>query len=103
MIHHRTAARLRRLNDRVNHYLDYALGGFTVLAAHEAGALSGYWSDIGVRLAVARRARGTGELLRDQIDLLPELRNRVLRDQRVRRELWRGLVKDLAMQEHKAA
>ena len=89
---------LRELNERVGHYLDRALSGIALVAVHEAGTLRGHWTDIDVRLKVARRARGAGEVLRDQIDLLPESRNRMMRDQRVRRELWRGVVKDFSAQ-----
>lgn len=85
-----------RINQRMNHYIDRSLGGVALLALHEAGSLRGHWSDLGVRLSVARRARGAGELLRDQLDLWPESRRRVRRDQEVRRELWRGLFRDLA-------
>lgn len=76
-------------------YLDRVLGGVALIALHEAGSLQGHLEGLGERLRVARRARGLIELLRDQIDLLPESRNRFRRDQRVRRQLWNGFVNDL--------
>jgi hypothetical protein len=103
MPHHTTAVDPRRVNDRMNHYLDRALGGIALFAVHEAGTLRGYWADMEVRLRVARRARSAGELIRDQIDLLPESFNRLLNDQRVRRELWRGMIKDCSARESAAA
>jgi hypothetical protein len=99
MNHTMTLPDLREINQRVNHYLDRAFSGIALVAVHEVGTLRGHWADLDIRVKVARRARGPGELLRDQFDLLPESRNRVLRDQRVRRELWRGVVKDLSVQE----
>ena len=76
-------------------YSDRAANGITLLAVHEADALRAHAAALRERWSVARRARSTGEMIRDQIDLLPESRNRVLRDQDVRRQLWRGLVRDL--------
>lgn len=81
---------------RLNGYLDRAFGGMALLAVHEADALRGHWSEVNERIAVARRARSASELIRDQIDLFAESRNRVLRDQQLRRQLWRGWVKDLS-------
>ncbi len=94
MNHTATLPDLRQFSQKVSHYLDRAFSGIALVAVHEVGTLRGHWADVDIRLKVARRARGAGELIRDQIDLLPESRNRVLRDQRVRRELWRGAVKD---------
>ncbi|WP_146165887.1 hypothetical protein [Stenotrophobium rhamnosiphilum] len=98
MNHTKAVPALRELNNRVGHYLDRALSGIALVAVHEAGTLRGHWTDVDVRFRVARRARDAGELIRDQIDLLPESRNRMARDQRVRRELWRGVVKDFSAQ-----
>lgn len=86
---------LRRVKRQFNVYVDRALGGVALIAVHEAGALHGHWTEFSERVRVARKAHGPGELIRDQMDLLPESRNRLARDQEVRRELWRGLVKDL--------
>lgn len=87
---------MNRVRRELNHYLDRAIGGMALIAVHEAGALQGHWTEINERVAIARRARTASELIRDQLDLLPESRNRMRRDQDIRRELWRGLVKDLA-------
>lgn len=84
-------------------YLDRVIGGVTLLALHEAGSLRGHAAAVQERLRVARRARGLGELLRDQIDLFPESRNRLSRDHQVRRELWRGLVRDLSTAPERSA
>ena len=75
--------------------LDRAIGDVSMLAVHELGALSGHWAEIGERLAVARKARSLGELLQDQVDLLPETRARLRQDQQLRRELLQGLYLDL--------
>jgi hypothetical protein len=75
--------------------LDRAVGGFTLVLVHELGALSGHVAEVRERLAVARKARGLGELVRDQVDLLPETRARLRLDQRERAELFRGWVRDV--------
>lgn len=98
MNHTAASPDLRQFSQKVSHYLDRAFSGIALVAVHEVGTLRGHWADVDIRLKVARRARGAGELIRDQIDLLPESRNRFVRDQRVRRELWRGAVKDLSAQ-----
>jgi len=98
MNHTETLSDLRDFTQKASHYLDRAFSGIALFAVHEVGTLRGHWADVDIRLKVARRARGAGELIRDQIDLLPESRNRVMRDQRVRRELWRGAVKDMSAQ-----
>lgn len=87
---------LNRLKRRVSTYLDRAIGGAALIAVHEANALHGHWSEASERTRVARKARGPRELLRDQVDLLPESKNRLSRDHEVRVQLWRGLVKDLS-------
>lgn len=84
-------------------YLDRAANGFSLIAVHESGALRAFGSALAERLAVARRARSAAELIRDQIDLLPESRTRFRRDHQVRRQLWRGLLRDLAAPIQKAA
>jgi hypothetical protein len=75
--------------------VDRAVEGFSRIAIHEAESLDGHWLALRERWAIARKARGVGELLRDQLDLLPETRNRVLHDHRVRLDLWRGLAQNL--------
>lgn len=76
-------------------YLERAVGGLTLVLAHEVGALSGHIAEVRERIAVARKARGLGELLRDQADLLAETRARLVQDQRERRSLVTGLIADL--------
>jgi len=89
--------------DRHEVYLDRVLGGAALIALHEAGSLQGHFEAVNERVRVATRARNVGELIRNQIDLFPETRNRFRRDHQVRRELWRGLVRDLAAPVPKAA
>lgn len=72
-----------------------AFGGLALIAAHELNALSGHWAEARERIAVARQARGLGELVRNQFDLVPETRARLALDQRERRELISGLLSDL--------
>jgi hypothetical protein len=71
------------------------LDGLSTIALHEADALNAHLLAAGERLRIALRARSAAELLRDQIDLLPESHNRFRRDHQLRRELWRGLIRDL--------
>lgn len=87
---------MNKSQQRHSVYLDRILGGVALIAVHEAGSMRGHVAAASERLRVARRARGLGELLRDQVDLLPESRNRLRRDHAVRRQLWRGLARDLA-------
>ncbi len=84
-------------------YLDRVFGGAALIALHEAGSLQGHLEGVNERLRVAARARNVGELIRDQIDLIPETRNRFLRDHEVRRQLWRGFVRDLTAPVQRAA
>lgn len=81
----------------VSDYFENTSGGLALLAVHETDSLRGHMAALRERWAVAQRARSTGELIRDQIDLLPESRNRMLRDQDLRRELWRGFIRDLGL------
>ena len=74
-------------------YLHRASVSLAMIAVHEWGALRAHYSELRERLAVARRARDAGELLRDQMDLLPETQARLRQDQQVRRELLRRWVK----------
>ncbi|MGH8506758.1 MAG: hypothetical protein ACRETM_12465 [Stenotrophobium sp.] len=87
----------------IQQYLDRATNGVALIAVHESGALRALGSALAERLAVARLARTAGELIRDQIDLLPESRTRFRRDQQVRRQLWRGLLRDLSAPIQKVA
>ena len=94
---------MNKSQQRHSVYLDRILGGVALIAVHEAGSIRGHVAAASERLRVARRARGLGELLRDQVDLLPESRNRLRRDRAVRLQLWRGLLRDLAVPVRKEA
>ena len=76
-------------------YMQKASVGLALIAVHEWGALGAHYSELRERLAVARRARGAGEMVRDQLDLLSETQARLRQDQQVRRELLRRWVKNL--------
>jgi len=76
-------------------YAHRAVGGFALIVMHELDALSGHVAEVRERLAVARKARGLGELVRDQMDLLPETRARLNLDQRERHALLHSWVVDL--------
>jgi hypothetical protein len=88
---------------RANTAFDGALGGVALVALHEWDALRGHWAEAQERLVIARRARGAGELLRDQLDLIAESRNRLRRDHEIRRKLWRGLLRDLSRRARQTA
>ena len=66
MNHTATLPDLRAFTQKIGHYLDRALSGIALVAVHEVGTLRGHWADLDVRIRVARRARGTVELIRDQ-------------------------------------
>lgn len=87
--------RMQRWSAEANTVVDGAFGGAALLVLHEWNALRGHWAEVQERLAVARRARHAGELIRDQFDLVAESRNRLRRDHQVRRQIWRGLLRDL--------
>jgi len=70
-------------------------GGLAELFAHERKTWSGHWAELHERLAVARKARNLGELLRDQLDLLPETRARLRGDQRERGALLRNWLREI--------
>lgn len=76
-------------------YLERAVGGAALMVLHEVDALGGHWAELGERLAVARKARGLGELVRQQVDLFPETLERLALDQRERRALFHGWLTDL--------
>ncbi len=76
-------------------WLERAVDGAARMALHELDALSGHWAEVRERVAVAREARGVGELVRAQADLLPETRARLALDQRERRALLHGWLADL--------
>lgn len=83
------------IRQRGRAYVRRAVGGLALVVIHELDALSGHVAEVRERLAVARRARGLGELLRDQADLLPETRTRLTLDQRERMALLQSWVADL--------
>jgi hypothetical protein len=91
--------RWRRRKDYVNH----ALGGVVLLAAHELSTLDGHWADMRERAGVARNARSLKQLVRDQVDLLPETRVRLVHDQKERADLMRGWLECLKKLEQQAA
>ncbi len=76
-------------------WLERAVGGVTLILAHELDALWGHWAELRERVAVAREADGLVELVMEQIDLLPETRVRLALDQRERRALLHGWLADL--------
>jgi hypothetical protein len=76
-------------------YLARALDGATRMLRHEVDAVSGHWAEVRERLAVARKSRGLGDLLRTQVDLLPETKARLTLDQRERLALLRSWLADL--------
>jgi hypothetical protein len=77
--------------------LSRAVDGAALLLMHELDALGGHWVELRERIAVARKARGFGELVRSQVDLLPETRARLSLDQRERRALVRSWLADLGL------
>ena len=78
---------------QVEHLLERAIDSVGQIAMHEAGALDNHLLALRERWAVARKARGVGELLRDQIDLLPATRLRLAEDHELRLKLWRSLAR----------
>jgi hypothetical protein len=76
-------------------YLERAVDGAAQMLLHEFDALSGHWAEVRERLAVARQSRGLGDLVRTQVDLLPETRARLTLDQRERRALLHSWLNDL--------
>ncbi len=76
-------------------WVERAVGGAAQLLVHELDALSGHWAEVRERVAVARESRGLAELVRSQLDLLPETRARLALDHRERRALLYGWLADL--------
>lgn len=97
------ASKLSRRWRRRKAYVNHALGGVVLLAAYEVGALSGHWAEVRERASVARQARTLRQLVRDQVDLLPETRLRLAADQKERAELARGWLECLKKLEQRAA
>jgi len=82
-------------NIKASQMINTAVDGLSVLVEHESSALDNQISGLFERLVVARKARSVGELLRDQLDLLPDTQARLRRDHSVRRALLKGLTHDL--------
>lgn len=80
---------------KASQMLDTAMDGFSVLVEHESNALDNQLAGLRERITVARRARSLGELLRNQIDLLPDTQARFKHDHDLRGELLKGLRRDL--------
>ncbi len=80
---------------KANHMLNTAVDGFSVLVEHESTALDNQISGLRERLVIARKARSVGELLRDQLDLVPDTQARLRRDHTVRSQLLEGFTRDL--------
>ena len=76
-------------------YVERAVDGAAQVLLHELDALSGHWAEVRERIAVARASRGLGDLVRTQVDLLPETRARLSLDQFERRALLRSWLNDL--------
>lgn len=76
-------------------YVSRIVDGAAQVLLHEVDALGGHWVELRERLAVARKARGLGELVRHQVDLLPETRARLVLDHRERRALLHSWLTDL--------
>jgi hypothetical protein len=85
------AKQARNRRAQMENLLERALDGIGQIAMHEAGALDNHWLALRESLAVARKARGVGELLRDQLDLLPATRARIAGDHQARLKLWREI------------
>ena len=85
-------------NARIKARAALALTGLPAIADDtglEVDALGGHWAELGERLAVARKSRGLGELVSQQVDLFPETRARLVLDHRERRALLHGWLTDL--------
>lgn len=86
---------MRLTSTTASQVLSTAMDGFSVLVEHESNALDNQLDGLRERLVVARRARSLGELLRNQLDLLPDTQARLKRDHAVREALIEGLRRDL--------
>ena len=75
--------------------LNIAMDGLSVLVEHENNALEDLRCSLRERWVIATKARGIGELLRHQIDLLPDTQARLRRNHKVRRQLLAGWTRDV--------
>lgn len=80
---------------KATHMLNTAMDGFSVLVEHESNAFDDLVASLRERVSVARNARNMGELLRNQLDLLPDTHARLLRDHAVRGQLLKGFGRDI--------
>lgn len=71
--------------------------GLSQLAEHETNALGDHLEALNRRVRIARKARSLSELLRDQLDLIPDTRARLRRDQQRRSRLLEQLRTDLGL------
>lgn len=92
-----------RIPGRSLAYLERAVDGAAQVLLHELDALSGHWAEVRERVAVARVSRGLGDLVRTQLDLLPETRARLSLDRLERRALLRSWLNDLRNGRREAA
>jgi len=76
--------------------LDHAVEGLGEIAVYESQSLDRHLDALRVRVSVASKARGLGELIRDQIDLIPATQALLMDDYRERRVLWRQLRERIA-------
>lgn len=80
---------------KVNQMFNTAMDGFSVLVEHETNAFDNLVASLRERISVARKARNVGELLRNQLDLLPDTQARLSRDHAVRGQLLKGFGRDI--------
>lgn len=83
------------LRQRGAAYVRRGLDAFALLVMHELDAMEGHLAEARERVAVARAARGVSDLLRTQLDLVPETRARLALNARERRALLNGWVQEL--------
>lgn len=69
--------------------------GLQRLARHESRVVAAHRAALALRWRVALRMRNVGEMVQHQIDLLPLTQRRLIRDQRRRGALMRGLLRRL--------
>ena len=84
-----TFRKIRRA--QMENLFERAIDSVGQIAMYEAGALDNHLLALRERRAVARKARGAGELLRDQFDLIHATRLRLSEEHAARRKLWRSL------------
>lgn len=95
MMNPQAPALVPTLRQRSTTYVRRGLDAFALLVMHELDALEGHVAEARERIAVARSARGLGDLLRTQLDLVPETRARLTLNARERRALLNGWMQEL--------